>query len=811
MNRVRPLLRSLALATVFLIITACDSPQEREAKHLQNGKELYASGDLVKALLEFRNALQINPTGVDARYLVGLILERQGNFPAAISAFQEVSMQAPNHQGAQEKLGRYALLGANPERALLHADKLIAIAPSSPTGHTMRGAALLMEGKLNDAEIETKAALALKPNDPDALVVLASQRARQQKFDEAVSLIDGGLKADTRNSELWSFKLKLLRDQGKTTEANNVLRELMVLEPDNPQHVLSLAKSLQADHRTSEAHDVFRRAIAASAAPGALLGAYADFLDKTQGPDVAVRTIKPLIAAIPKTDNYGLLLARLHVRAGHLDDAQAILENLIDRLPTLSDKLDARVELAHIADLRGKRDDALSQLNAILKEDSGNHNALLMRASLHFVQGRYDDTIADARSALSTDPASHTALTVLAHTYLATDERELAIATFRTLATVAPEDVDARLKLSGLLAVRSPGEAVQHLDAAIALQPDIPDLQVSKAQILIYSRQEDKGEMIGRALLEDPATAPAGHQILGEAALVRKDYKTAISELTTALDLGRDFAIVGPKLTQAHTLAQANAGTDEDASGGGNSVDSEKILTDRIERNPRDADALILLADLRQRNGDLAMAEDFLRRAIQAAPQMRAAYLHLSLILKQRGDKSGTVALLEGAARVFPDDSLVAESVAIAYEIAGDYAKAKDAYDSILVRWPGSIVAANNLAQLIADLWPSDKALLDRARALTERFRNTNNATLLDTLGWVQLRLDNIDDATVQLSKAIALAPNDQQMLYHYAMALSRKDLKDKARLVLAGALVGQPDFRGVEEARKLSVGLKQE
>jgi Flp pilus assembly protein TadD len=280
-------LRKFLLATL-LLAAACGSPQEREARHIESGKTLYDSGDLVKAILEFRNALQINPRGVEARYYVGLILERQGNLPAALSAFQEVSLQDPTHREAQRKLGQYALMGADPEKALLHADKLVALDQTSAEGHTMRAAALLMEGKLADVEVEAKAALTLKPNDPDALIVLASQRARQRKFDEAAAFIDQGLAADQASTQLWSVKLKLLRDQGRSAEADDVLRKLMSIEPDNPRYVLELADSLRQDGKLAEAQDIFRRAIGRSAAPALLINAYAEFLERSLGAQKAI-------------------------------------------------------------------------------------------------------------------------------------------------------------------------------------------------------------------------------------------------------------------------------------------------------------------------------------------------------------------------------------------------------------------------------------------------------------------------------------------------------------------------------------------
>src|SRR5688572_13272669 len=149
----------------MLLLAACDSPEEREAAYLMSGKELYESGELSKAAIEFRNALKVNPTGVEAKYFTALIFERKGNVPRAISAFQEVALQDPNNRAVQLKLGQYALMNSDPAQASDRADKLIALDSSKPDGHTMKAAALLMMNKLAEAETEAKIALTLKPHD----------------------------------------------------------------------------------------------------------------------------------------------------------------------------------------------------------------------------------------------------------------------------------------------------------------------------------------------------------------------------------------------------------------------------------------------------------------------------------------------------------------------------------------------------------------------------------------------------------------------------------------------------------------------
>jgi tetratricopeptide (TPR) repeat protein len=791
----------------MLLLAACDSPEEREAAYLKSGKELYEGGELSKAAIEFRNALKINPTGVEAKYFTALIYERKGNVPRAISAFQEVALQDPNNRAVQLKLGQYALMNSDAAQASDRADKLIALDSNQPDGHTMKGAALLMMGKLPEAEAEARAALALKPHDEDATIVLASQRARQKKFDEAEAIIKEALDANPKSVPLLGFKLKLLADQKRKTEVEQVLRQLIELDPTNPGHVVLLASELTAVGRLPEARDEFRRAIAVNKDSQPLLAAYADFLEKHVGTDQAIDEAKQLAGQYKGNALYSFLLARLYIKANRLDEADALLKKLVEDLERSSDKLDAQVELARITLLRGDQQGALDQLATILKSDSKNQSALTLRAGIRLKDGKFDESIADARAILSDSPTSTAALAILAKAYTATHEEELAIGALRNLARVLPTNVEVHKQLAGLLVMRAPDEALKALDAAIALSPGDAELRAQKAQVFIYTKRWDQGEVIGKDLAANKETAALGHQILGEAALARQDFPVAITELQTAIDRGRSFSVVGPKLMEAYRLSgqpvtAARTGTEDPNP-------AEQLLLDRLAKDPKDPDALALLSEQRENRGDLDAAKDLLRQAIEVKPDVRNPYLNLARIQKNEGKLKEAADTLQLASARFPDDSLVQESLAIGYELMQDYDAAKLAYENVLAKWPNDIVAANNLAMLIADVWPTDKAALDRARVLVEEFRNSNNPALIDTLGWVQVRLGNIDDAAIILKKAVSLQPDNQQAQYHYAAAMSLKGLNDLARDAMGKALAGEPDFRGIEEAKQLATKLQ--
>jgi len=136
-----------------------------------------------------------------------------------------------------------------------------------------------------------------------------------------------------------------------------------------------------------------------------------------------------------------------------------------------------------------------------------------------------------------------------------------------------------------------------------------------------------------------------------------------------------------------------------------------------------------------------------------------------------------------------PGDRQIATVSAVAADNAGKLDLAKTRYEEVLAKWSDDAISANNLAALIADNWASDRALVDRARKLAERFRNSDNPILLDTLGWVLIRQGNFDDGTVILERAASALPSNQQIQFHYAAALSAKRTQgESARGICKGS-----------------------
>ena len=115
---------------------------------------------------------------------------------------------------------------------------------------------------------------------------------------------------------------------------------------------------------------------------------------------------------------------------------------------------------------------------------------------------------------------------------------------------------------------------------------------------------------------------------------------------------------------------------------------------------------------------------------------------------------------------------------------------------------PDAEAVINNLAMLLVRPG-ADPARLARARDLVRRFEGSDQWVLLDTLGWVQLRNGEAEQALVTLEKAASLIePTPAEVRYHLGMAYVALGRQDEAKTQLTRALETTDRFPGMDEAR---------
>ncbi len=96
--------------------------------------------------------------------------------------------------------------------------------------------------------------------------------------------------------------------------------------------------------------------------------------------------------------------------------------------------------------------------------------------------------------------------------------------------------------------------------------------------------------------------------------------------------------------------------------------------------------------------------------------------------------------------------------------------------------------------------FPSDKNL-ERAQSLTTGFADSKNPLFIDTLAWLQYKMQNYQQTISLLNSVLKdnmLAP---ELRYHLGMAYLKSGATDKAKVELTKATSTQAKYPGREEA----------
>ena len=139
------------IVVVLLLVTACSGPDAKKAKFFNKGKTLYDKGDFVKARLEFKNAVQIDPKFADAYRMLGLLELKEGNFKNAYGDFLKVAELNPADMEAQYQLGKLFLGSGAPDKAMEKADLILKRDGNNIDGILLKGAVYVAKKELDTA------------------------------------------------------------------------------------------------------------------------------------------------------------------------------------------------------------------------------------------------------------------------------------------------------------------------------------------------------------------------------------------------------------------------------------------------------------------------------------------------------------------------------------------------------------------------------------------------------------------------------------------------------------------------------------
>lgn len=321
-------------------------------------------------------------------------------------------------------------------------------------------------------------------------------------------------------------------------------------------------------------------------------------------------------------------------------------------------------------------------------------------------------------------------------------------------------------------------DALPLLEKGIAQNPNDKRLRLTYARLLVAENRLDDAKGEFASLLQQYPNDDDLRFSLALVCLEAKAWKEAIIYLQELIERGSHSDAAHYNLARAHEELDdiPSALIEYALVGPGN---------DYLPAQARQSELLF-----KQRRGE--EAAERLSRARESQPDyaIQLYLLEAEAWSKQRNSERAWQ-VIEQALEQFPEDLNLLYTRAMLAEKRGDLALLEEDLRFILEREPDNAMALNALGYTLADRttrYAEAKQLIEQAYQL-----NPGDPAILDSLGWVNYRLGNLDEAERLLRKAMQEFP-DHEVAAHLGEVLWVQGKQKEARKLWREALKQQPD-----------------
>ncbi|MEU7860361.1 tetratricopeptide repeat protein [Nonomuraea sp. NPDC049141] len=206
-------------------------------------------------------------------------------------------------------------------------------------------------------------------------------------------------------------------------------------------------------------------------------------------------------------------------------------------------------------------------------------------------------------------------------------------------------------------------EALEEYGAAIAIDPSFPDYYLDRGNLLY--RLGRHGEALAdyeRAMLAGPPL-PEAYYNRAELRIVREDFAGALMDLGRVIEL--DPAYLDAYINRAGLLAMLKR--DEEA---------RADVTIGLAQSPGNPYLLVVLGQLETAAGRLSEARRALDLAVEAAPELAAAWGNRGVLRYEAGDWAGALSDLTRSIALEPGQPALYENRAVVHRALGHPAEA---------------------------------------------------------------------------------------------------------------------------------------
>jgi tetratricopeptide (TPR) repeat protein len=747
------LLRRAAVRSVplgCLLVLACHAdPSVRKEQYLESGNKYFAEGKYSYAIVEYRNAIDIDASFGPARKQLAEAYARSDDPRRAFDEYIYAADLLPNDVELQLTVGAYALAVHRPEHALARAEKLLSREPNNIQAHLLRGNALAGLSSFDDALKAIEEAIRLDPARGTTFTELGTVELARGRKSEAETAFIRAVELAPKSVETHLALGNFYWSLGKASETEKALRNALNIDPKSGVAIRAMAAFLTATGKNRDAEPYLVR-LAESGDPEAVFSLIDYYIASGRAKD-AVARLESDSKALKDVPEAGQRLARAYAAAGDRARAKALVDQVLARNPTA---VDTQLLKGELLLNEGHRDEAFAAIRAAAASHPDSAEAQFALARFYVSRGDTSGAEAAYREVLRINPRAAAAQVEMAKLHLSTGNRNAALRTVEEVARAQPTNLDARLQLvRSLLAAKDLERAGRELDALRAANPNVA----------------------------------AVHVQTGSLALLRNDVPGARASFERAESLDPK----SPDLLEGWIALDFKMN---------NTASAKARVEHRLKEGPT-PELLMLAAQTYITANDSPAAERALRQAIELDPLLLSPYDMLGQLYMTQKRLSEARAEFETLARrqARPVSALTMIGTILMTEGKTDLAKKK--FEEVLAIDPRAVNANNNLAWIYAEAGNDLDFALGLAQVAMEQA--PDEPDVMDTLAWVYYKKSLPERAIPLFESCVKKAPTNPTYHLHLGLAYLKAGRSAQARASLQRALANNPTAPMANDARR--------
>ncbi len=605
---------SRVLFCLFLTyaLSACDAGNGlSDDDYFQKAERAYAAGDLKASVIELKNALQLNPDSINARWLLGQVYLLQGD-----------------SQAAEKEVRRAIQLGAPPDASV-----------------GVLGKALLVQGKHQEVLDEARASDTMSPAQKADIMALRGQALLGLSQPEAAeAAFESALRGDPGSVAALLGLARIGLQRGDPAAVAPHLERALHLEPDNPDVLKTKADYAFLKEDYAAAEDAYRQTLQSQplrleARLGMLHAMIAD-----NRLDAALDDLAGLLKASPNLPQAHYLQAlTLYLKADYAG-ASLHATKVLDTLPEAHIPSLLVAGAAHFA--LGEYQQSYTYLTRFLVAQPNHSGARRMLATTQLRLNKGDEAAKTLEPLVEAAPDDIQLLSMAGAALVRSGDLVSGKALLKRAVDTDAKAVDASTRaLLGVVQLQlgEQAEGLQKLEQVTESNPDLP--RADMVLIFEYLRSEDYARALAaarRLQVKHPHMA-AGHTLAGIALAAQGREAEAKTAFGKALEVNPGDPNAALNLA---AFARKN----------GDMEQQRRYYQAILERNPTHGRALTLVTGLDESAGRRANAIQRLMPLVEKHPDAVLPAVLLGQVLLRDGQTAKALSVISGMLAHHPDN-----------------------------------------------------------------------------------------------------------------------------------------------------------